>query len=115
MLCIADPFTYTISYLNSVMNPIICYIVCKSVRDDIKHFIRDIARRIRRCCTCGRSQREIPTPNVTPGTPAIYNIELTSRNAGKRCSPNVETGVCLALEGVHKPCFGKDEGERRLK
>jgi len=69
-------------YFNSVINPIICYVVCKSVRDDINHFLRDIARRIRRCCTRGCSQREIPSPNVDRGTPAIENIELTSRHTG---------------------------------
>jgi len=91
MIYILFPHAVAMIYFNSVMNPIICYIVCKSVRDDIKHFKRALARRIRRCCTCGRSQRDIPTPNVAHGTPAIYNIELTSRNAGTRCSPNVET------------------------
>ena len=78
-------------YFNSVINPILCYVVCKSVRDDINHFIRAIARRIRRCCTCGRSQREIPSPNVDRGTPAIENIELTSRHTGTWCSLNVES------------------------
>jgi len=91
MTYVLFPPAVALIYFNSVMNPIICYVVCKSVRDDIKHFIRAIARRIRRCCTCGRSQREIPTPNVAPGTPAIDNIELTSRNVGTRCLPNIET------------------------
>jgi len=81
----------TMHFFNSTMNPILCYVVCKSVRDDIKHFIRAIAQRIRRCCTCGCSQREIPTPNDARDTPAFDNIELTHRNAGTRCLPKVET------------------------
>jgi len=77
--------------LNSVMNPIICFIVCKSVRGDIKHFIRAVPRLIRRRCTCGRSQREIPTSNMNASTRAFENIELISRHASTGTSPNIAT------------------------
>ena len=85
------PPAYVMLYLNQAINPVICFIVCKGVSDDLNHFIRAVTRRIRHCCTCGPTQREVPASNVNYVPRAIAYIELTSRAAGTRSTSNVAT------------------------